>query len=169
MQLAEQSELLKKAQKEAEEKEAALLAEFQTKRSTWTDKEALLTAGFGEIEDMVDDFFPGHSGAANQAIEADREGRKVSRLLPTPPAPLASSFSASRLTFGRLIKCCAVFSVSAPRRSPPCGQTCRLHVHPAGLPTGLRWRPTTLRLGRVPRPGLGHAGPWSSSRRGTLG
>ncbi|XP_073362461.1 uncharacterized protein [Aegilops tauschii subsp. strangulata] len=62
---------------EAKDKEASLLAEFETERSAWTDKEAMLTAGFGEIEDMVDDFFPGHSVAANRAIEADREGRRA--------------------------------------------------------------------------------------------
>ena len=52
--LVEQVELLQKAQKEAEDKEAGLLAEFEIERSAWTDKEAMLTAGFGEIEDMVD-------------------------------------------------------------------------------------------------------------------
>ena len=54
-QLAKQAELLYKAQKEAEVKESNLLAEFETERSAWADKEALLTAGFGRIEDMVDD------------------------------------------------------------------------------------------------------------------
>ena len=39
-------------------KESSLLAEFETERSAWTDKEALLTAGFGEIEDMVDGELP---------------------------------------------------------------------------------------------------------------
>ena len=53
-QLAEQSELLKKAQDEAEKKETALLAEFESERSSWTNKEALLTSGFHEIEDIVD-------------------------------------------------------------------------------------------------------------------
>ena len=53
-QLAEQRELLKKAQDEAEKRETALLAEFESERSSWTDKEAQLTAGFGSIEDMVD-------------------------------------------------------------------------------------------------------------------
>nr|XP_045086379.1 glucosidase 2 subunit beta-like [Aegilops tauschii subsp. strangulata] len=76
-QLAEQAELLKKAQKDAEDKETGLLAEFAAERSAWTDKEAMLTASLAEVEDMVDDFFPGHSGAANQAIEADREGRRA--------------------------------------------------------------------------------------------
>nr|XP_020195158.1 uncharacterized protein LOC109780987 [Aegilops tauschii subsp. strangulata] len=76
-QLAEQAELLKKAQKEAEEKEVGLLAEFETERSASTDKGALLTAGFGKIRDMVDDFLPGHSAAANQAIEADRVERRA--------------------------------------------------------------------------------------------
>ena len=94
---------------EAEKKEAALLAEFESERSSWTDKEALLSSGFHKIEDIVDgeslyflssscrlrscrllvfdflfcffvsfaDFFPGQSQAAIQAIEADREGRRV--------------------------------------------------------------------------------------------
>ena len=53
-QLAEQVGLLQKAQKEAKDKEAGLLAEFEIERSAWTDKEARLTAGFGEIEDLVD-------------------------------------------------------------------------------------------------------------------
>ena len=53
-QLAEQAELLQKARKEAEVKESNLFAEFETERSAWADKEALLTSGFGRIEDMVD-------------------------------------------------------------------------------------------------------------------
>ena len=53
-QLAEQAELLQTARKEAEVRESNLLAEFETERSTWADKEALLTAGFDRIEDMVD-------------------------------------------------------------------------------------------------------------------
>ena len=56
-QLAEQRELLKKAQDEAEKKETALLVEFESERSSWTDKEALLTSGFHEIEDIVDGEF----------------------------------------------------------------------------------------------------------------
>ena len=53
-QLAEQKELLKKTQKEAEEAEATLLAKFASERSSWTDKEAMLASGFHEIEDLVD-------------------------------------------------------------------------------------------------------------------
>ena len=53
-QLAEQKELLTKTQKEAKEAEAALLAEFASERSSWSDKEALLSSGFHEIEDIVD-------------------------------------------------------------------------------------------------------------------
>ena len=56
-QLAEQKELLKKAQDEAEKKEAALLAEFESEHSSWTDKEAMLTSGFHEIEDIFDGEF----------------------------------------------------------------------------------------------------------------
>ena len=57
-QLAEQKELLKKTQQEAEEAEAALLAEFASERSSWTDKEVMLTSGFHEIEDFVDGKLP---------------------------------------------------------------------------------------------------------------
>ena len=56
-QLAEQKDLLKKAQDEAEKKEAALMAEFESERSSWTDKEAMLASGFHEIEDIVDGKF----------------------------------------------------------------------------------------------------------------
>src|SRR4051812_13970627 len=56
-QLAEQKELLKKAQEEAKDKEAELQAEFEVERSSWTDKEAMLTSGFHEIEDIVDGKF----------------------------------------------------------------------------------------------------------------
>ena len=54
VQLAELKELLKKTQDEAEKKEAALLAEFESERSSWTNKEAMLTSDFHEIEDIVD-------------------------------------------------------------------------------------------------------------------
>src|SRR4051812_47967290 len=57
VQLAEQKELLKKAQEEAKDKEAELQAEFEVERSSWTDKEAMLTSGFHEIEDIVDGKF----------------------------------------------------------------------------------------------------------------
>ena len=56
-QLAEQKELLKTTQKEAEEAEAALLDEFASECSSWTDKEAMLVSGFHEIEDIVDGEF----------------------------------------------------------------------------------------------------------------
>ena len=56
-QLAEQKGLLKKAQDEAEKRETALLAEFESERSSWTDREAMLTSGFHEIEDIIDGKF----------------------------------------------------------------------------------------------------------------
>ena len=43
-----------KTQREAEEMETALLAEFASERSSWTDKEAMLASGFHKIEDLVD-------------------------------------------------------------------------------------------------------------------
>ena len=57
-QLAEQKELLQRAQKEAEDKETALLAEFASERSSWTDKEATLVSGFQAIKDLVDGELP---------------------------------------------------------------------------------------------------------------
>ena len=57
-QLAEQKELLQRAQKEVEDKETALLAEFASERSSWTDKEATLVSGFQAIEDLVDGELP---------------------------------------------------------------------------------------------------------------
>ena len=51
-QLAKQKELLKKTRDEAEKKEAALLAEFESERSSWTNKEAQPTSGFHEIETL---------------------------------------------------------------------------------------------------------------------
>ena len=56
-QLAEQKELLVKTRMEAEEMETALLAEFVSERSSWSDKEAMLASGFHEIEDIVDGEF----------------------------------------------------------------------------------------------------------------
>ena len=56
-QLAEQRELLKKTQDEAEKRETALLVEFESERSSWTDEEAQLTSGFHEIEDIIDGEF----------------------------------------------------------------------------------------------------------------
>ena len=53
-QSAEQKELLVKTQREAEETETALLAEFASERSSWSDKEALLSSSFHEIKDIVD-------------------------------------------------------------------------------------------------------------------
>ena len=54
MQLAEQTEHLKTAQKEAKTKETNLLANFEIERSAWADKEAQLTACFGSVEELVD-------------------------------------------------------------------------------------------------------------------
>ena len=56
------------AQDEAEKKEAALLAEFESERSSWTDREAMLTSGFHEIEDIVDGTFLSLLRASNYVL-----------------------------------------------------------------------------------------------------
>ena len=71
-QLAEQAELLQKVRKEAEVKDSNILAEFETERSTWINKEALLKSGFGRIEDIVDGKLPSFSFFKLPA--ADRAG-----------------------------------------------------------------------------------------------
>ena len=53
-QLAEQKELLRKAQDDAKSREDALMAEFEVEHSAWTDREAMLTSGYHELEDIVD-------------------------------------------------------------------------------------------------------------------
>ena len=52
--LKDQAELHKTALKQAEDNEAKLLAEFETERSGWAETEEALTAGYGQIEDIVD-------------------------------------------------------------------------------------------------------------------
>ena len=46
-----------KTHREAEGTETALLAEFVSERSSWSDKEAMLASGVHEIEDIVDGEF----------------------------------------------------------------------------------------------------------------
>lgn len=56
-QLAELTEALKMAQREAKAKEVDLLAEFETERAAWADKEAQTMACLSSIEDLVDGEF----------------------------------------------------------------------------------------------------------------
>ena len=46
-----------------------------------------MTACFSSIEDLVDDFFPGHSVAANQIIEAQREEQRAEGVQIATDAP----------------------------------------------------------------------------------
>nr|XP_020147959.1 uncharacterized protein LOC109733179 [Aegilops tauschii subsp. strangulata] len=81
--LADQADQHKAALQAAKDSEASLLAEFETERSVWAETEKALTDGYGAIEDMIDDFFPGYVVAANQAIEACRdEGRQAGAQIP---------------------------------------------------------------------------------------
>nr|XP_020164909.1 uncharacterized protein LOC109750353 [Aegilops tauschii subsp. strangulata] len=75
--LKDQAELHKAALKQEADNETKLLAGFDTERSGWAETRAALTFGYAEIEDIVDDFFPGNSVAANQAIEARREEQRA--------------------------------------------------------------------------------------------
>ena len=71
--LKDQVELHKTALKRAEDNEAKLMAEFETDRSGWAKTEAALTAGYGQIEDIVD-------GELSSLLST--AGCRASRLLP---------------------------------------------------------------------------------------
>nr|XP_020195369.1 uncharacterized protein LOC109781178 [Aegilops tauschii subsp. strangulata] len=75
---AKEAEVLPKAEEEEEVKESSLLTEFETECSTWTDKEALLTAGFGRIEDMLMTSFLATLALPTRLLRlvAKNEGRK---------------------------------------------------------------------------------------------
>ena len=78
-QLAEQKELLQRAQKEAEDKEAALLAKFASERSSWISKQATLVSSFQAIEDLVDGELPLVSFSG--LLTASRVGLKIFNLV----------------------------------------------------------------------------------------
>jgi hypothetical protein len=52
--LADQADHHKAELQKFKEAEGALQAEFEVEGSKWAEKEAILTAGYGEIEDMID-------------------------------------------------------------------------------------------------------------------
>ncbi|XP_048574210.1 uncharacterized protein LOC125554860 [Triticum urartu] len=71
--LADQEESHKAALKKAQDSEDALKAEFETEAAGWAETRQALNEGFGRIEDLIDDYFPGYSTFAAQTIEAHRE------------------------------------------------------------------------------------------------
>ena len=53
--LADQEEGHKAALKAAQDREAALQAEFETEAAGWAEARQTLVSGYGQIEDLVDD------------------------------------------------------------------------------------------------------------------
>ena len=53
-QLADQADKHQAELQKLKDTEEALQAEFETQRSNWVEKEKALSAGFGEVEDMLD-------------------------------------------------------------------------------------------------------------------
>ena len=103
--LADQEESHKAALKAAQDSEAALKAEYETVAASWAEARQALSEGYRRVEDLVDgrppsssffwlslqaslspdllcffllceEYFPGYSVAANQAIEACHEERR---------------------------------------------------------------------------------------------
>nr|XP_020173266.1 plectin-like [Aegilops tauschii subsp. strangulata] len=85
--LADQADRHKAELQKLKDIEAHLQAEFETQRSNWAEKEKFLSDGYGEIEDMIDEFFLGHSVAVSQAIEARRDVRRRAGAEIVPNAP----------------------------------------------------------------------------------
>ena len=74
--LADQEESHKAALKAVQDSEAALQAEYETEAASWAEAKQTLINGYGQIEDLVDEYFPGYSTTANQVVEAHREARR---------------------------------------------------------------------------------------------
>nr|XP_020173690.1 uncharacterized protein LOC109759280 [Aegilops tauschii subsp. strangulata] len=85
--LADQADQHKAELKKLKEAEDSLTAEFETQRSNWAEREAILTTGYGEIEEMINDFFPGHVVAASRAIEARRDEQRAKEWRSRPTRP----------------------------------------------------------------------------------
>ncbi|XP_048566939.1 uncharacterized protein LOC125546881 [Triticum urartu] len=74
--LADQEKSHKAALKKAQDSEDALKAEFETEAAGWAEAKQALSEGYGRVEDLIDDYFPGYSVIATQTIEAHREARR---------------------------------------------------------------------------------------------
>ena len=62
--LADQEESHKAALKAAQDREAALQAEFETEAAAWDEARQTLVSGYGQIEDLVD----GKSSAPSSSL-----------------------------------------------------------------------------------------------------
>nr|XP_020153288.1 uncharacterized protein LOC109738605 [Aegilops tauschii subsp. strangulata] len=80
------------------EREDSLTAGFETQHSNWVEKEKILTDGYGEIEDMIDEFFLVYSFAMIHAIEArcKRRSRVGVEIPPNAPRNLNEQLLAVR-------------------------------------------------------------------------
>nr|XP_040255307.1 glycine-rich RNA-binding protein-like [Aegilops tauschii subsp. strangulata] len=70
-----------------EDSKAALQAEYEAKAANWADTRQSLISGYNQIEDLIDEYFPGYSTAANQAVEARREAQRQAGVVIAPNAP----------------------------------------------------------------------------------
>nr|XP_020178799.2 uncharacterized protein LOC109764369 [Aegilops tauschii subsp. strangulata] len=85
--LADQADQHKAELQKLKEAEDSLMAEFETQCSNWVEREKALANSYSKIEDMLDEYFPGHAVAASQAIEAHRDERRLAGAEITPNAP----------------------------------------------------------------------------------
>ncbi|XP_044336071.1 uncharacterized protein [Triticum aestivum] len=73
--LADQEESHKAALKAVQDSEAALNTEYGTEAANWAEARQALGQGYSRLEDLIDDYFPGYSAPASQAIEAYHDAR----------------------------------------------------------------------------------------------
>nr|XP_020152684.1 tol-Pal system protein TolA-like [Aegilops tauschii subsp. strangulata] len=85
--LADKADHHEAALQKAKDSEASLLAKFETERSALAETEKALNDGYGQIEDMLDEYFPGHAIAASQAVKARRNERRQAGAEIAPNAP----------------------------------------------------------------------------------
>ncbi|XP_073354957.1 uncharacterized protein [Aegilops tauschii subsp. strangulata] len=140
--LADQEEGHKAALKAVQDREAALQAEYETEAAGWAEARQTLINGYGQIKDLVDEYFTGYSTAANQIIEARRQARSpagfeiarsASRSLEEQLLPIQARLQPAHRLLRRLQRAGAqVLAALWPGEVVP--------RTPVGLPTGWRWR-----------------------------
>ncbi|XP_044367476.1 proline-rich protein 36-like [Triticum aestivum] len=89
-QLADQEKRHQAALHAVKDSETALQGEYKTQAANWVESERALSDGYGQVEDMVDEYFPGYSVAASQAIEAHHQARRHAGCPIHPPLPSRS-------------------------------------------------------------------------------
>ncbi|KAM3312127.1 hypothetical protein ACQJBY_032239 [Aegilops geniculata] len=169
--LADQEESHKAALKAVQDGETALKAEYETEAASWAEERQALSQGYSRVEDLIDDYFPGYSVAATQAIEVYCDARRQEGVEIAPDADrsleeqllaIQARLQPAHRMLRRLQRAGAqVLAALWPGEAIP--------RTPSRLSTGWRLRSAASRLGRHRRPASALGGRWSSFELGILG